>query len=219
MRYSTRTSHVALLAALLGTTLLAACGGGGHNASVPPVSPQAPAQQGQSKLAQGKVTAIIPAATTPQGRKRSPQYLNTSDPNSAIVISVQPTDPAEAAQWSTLYGTTGFTLCYNLYTNGTPNAALNPVAIPGGVQVSFQIPAVPGNDAFSITQYDGQCSPTNPYIPPVPSPNANGNGVLASAPPITVNINAGIANNFNVQLTACGAPAIGASSHRNAPRC
>ncbi|MDB5043339.1 MAG: hypothetical protein JWN27_4065 [Candidatus Eremiobacteraeota bacterium] len=206
MRYGTRTSHVALLAALLGTTLLAACGGGGHNASVPPVSPQAPAQQGQSKLAQGKVTAIIPSATTPQSGKRSPKYLNTSDPNSAIVISVMPTDPAEAAQWSTLYGTSGFTLCYNLYTNGTPNPALNPVAVPGGVQVSFQIPAVPGNDAFSITQYDGQCSPTNPYIPPVPSPNANGNGVLASAPPITININGGLVNDFNVQLTACGAP-------------
>ncbi len=216
MRYGTRTSHVALLAALLGSATLAACGGGGGgNASVPPVAQQ-PSQQGQTKLAQGKVTAIIPAATTPQGRKRSPQYLNTSDPNSAIIISVQPTDPAEAAQWSTLYGTTGFTLCYNLYTNGTPNAALSPVAVAGGVQVSFQIPAVPGNDAFSITQYDGQCSATNPYIPPVTSPNANGNGVLASAPPITVNINPGITNDFNVQLTACGPSSLNGGPCSNA---
>ncbi len=203
MRYVARTSHVALLAALLGTTVLAACGGGGK-ASVPPV-PQPASQQGQNRLAQGKVTAIIPATTSSQAHARKPQYLNASDPNSAIIVSVQPTDPAEAAQWATQYGTSGFTLCYNLYTGGTPNPALNPVAVSGGVQVSFAIPAVPGNDTFSITQYDGQCSATNPYVPPVPSPNANGNGVLAAAPPITVNINGGIANNFNVQLTACGA--------------
>src|ERR1700730_7425830 len=107
MRHGIRNSHVAMLAAILGSAMLAACGGGGGNASVPPV---APSQQGQNRLAQGKVTAIIPAATTPQGRARKPQYLNTSDPNSAIVISVQPTDPAEAAQWATLYGTSGFTL-------------------------------------------------------------------------------------------------------------
>jgi hypothetical protein len=202
MRYGIRTSHVAVFAALLSSAALAACGGGGGHSSLP-ATPQAPSQPG--KLAQGMVTAIIPAGTTPQGRKRSPKYLNTSDPNSAIVISVQPTDPAEAAQWQTQYGSAGFTLCYNLYTNGTANAALNPTPVPGGVQVSFQIPAVPGNDTFSITQYDGQCSATNPYVAPSPSPNANGNGVLASAPPITIDVNPGIVNNFNVQLTACGA--------------
>lgn len=201
MRYGIRPTHVALLAAILGSASLAACGGGGGNASVPPVVQATPASK---TLAQGKVTAIIPAATTPQGHARKPQYLNTSDPNSAIVISVKPSDPAEAAQWSSLYGTSGFTLCYNLYTAGVANAALNPVPVAGGVQVSFAIPAVPGNDTFSIVQYDGQCSPTNPYIPPVPSPNANGNGVLAAAPPITININTGITNNFNIQLTVCG---------------
>ncbi|HEV3088719.1 MAG TPA: hypothetical protein VGX96_16025 [Candidatus Elarobacter sp.] len=203
MRYGIHTSRAALFAVLLGSAILAGCGGGGGRSSLP-ATPQAPSQPG--KLGQGMVTAIIPAGTTPQGRKRSPKYLNASDPNSAIVISVQPTDPAEAAQWQTQFGTSGFTLCYNLYTNGTANAALNPTPVPGGVQVSFQIPAVPGNDTFSITQYDGQCSPTNPYVAPSPSPNANGNGVLASAPPITININPGITNNFNVQLTACGAP-------------
>ncbi|HEY4440653.1 MAG TPA: hypothetical protein VGN14_09360 [Candidatus Elarobacter sp.] len=205
MRYRTRPSHVAAFAALLASAALAACGGGGGHTSLPPTAATT-APTGGNKLAQGKVSAIIPAATTPQGLKKRPKYLNTSDPNSAIIISVQPSDPAEAAQWSSLYGTTGFTLCYNLYTNGTPNAALNPTPVPGGVQVSFQIPAVPGNDTFSITQYDGQCSATNPYAPPSPSPNANGNGVLASAPPITININPGITNDFNVQLTACGAP-------------
>ena len=201
---------VALSGFVAAAFLTTACGGGGGSTSIP--TPQQQPNGGKSTMGSGRVTAIIPAKTTPQGAsatsaRRSPKYLNSSDPNSAIVVSVQPTDPAEAAQWSTLYGTSGFTVCYNLYTNGTVNAALNPVPVAGGgVSVTFQIPTVPGNDAFTITQYDGQCG-ANPYVPPSPSPNANGNGVLAAAPPLTVNINPGIANNLNVQLTACGAPA------------
>ncbi|MBV8581283.1 MAG: hypothetical protein JOZ86_11725, partial [Candidatus Eremiobacteraeota bacterium] len=190
--------------------LTTACGGGGGSTSIP-APQQQPNNGGKGTMASGRVTAIIPAKTTPQGTsatstRRSPKYLNSSDPNSAIVVSVQPTDPAEAAQWSTLYGTSGFSVCYNLYTNGTVNPALSPVPVAGGVSVTFQIPTVPGNDAFTITQYDGQCG-SNPYVPPSPSPTANGNGVLAASTPLTVNINPGISNNLNIQLTACGAPA------------
>ena len=213
MRAHMNFARTAAFAAFAATTaLLAACGGGGGSQTVP-TPQQQPSNGNKGTMASGRVTAIIPAKTTPQGAsttstsaQRSPKYLNASDPNSAIVVSVQPTDPAEAAQWSTLYGTSGFTVCYNLYTNGVVNPALNPVPVGGGgVSVTFQIPTVPGNDAFTITQYDGQCG-SNPYVPPSPSPNANGNGVLAAAPPLTVNINPGISNNLNVQLTACGAP-------------
>jgi hypothetical protein len=203
MRKRTNLNRILTLAGFAAAGLLTtACGGGSGSASAVPTAKPPVSSSGQ-KMAQGRVTAVIPAATTPQGHRRTPKYLNTSDPNSAITVSVTPSDPAEAAQWSTLYGTTGFTICFNLYTAGVVNAALNPVAVPGGVQVSFPMPTPPGNDVFLITQYDGQCSATNPYAAPVPNPNANGNGVLSQAPPITVNINPGVNNNFNVQLTVC----------------
>ncbi len=44
---------------------------------------------------------------------RKPTYINTTVANSAIVVSVTPQDPSEAAQYGNL------TVCYNLYTGGT----------------------------------------------------------------------------------------------------
>lgn len=205
----TTMKRVAALAALLGIASLQACSGGGsHVLPSTSAGTSSNSNSGSNTMLQGKVTAIVPAATVPQtGTKKKPNYLNSSDPNSALVVSVAPTDPAEAAQWQSLYGTSGFSLCFNLYTNGTVNAALNPQPVAGGgVSVSFPMPAPPGNDTFTFFQYDGQCSTTNAYTPPTPSPTANGNGILAEAPSLTVNFTPGAANNFNVALTSCGAP-------------
>jgi len=198
--------RIGALCVLLGFAALAGCGGGANGSSALPTTGSSNGSTATpQKMVQGHVTAVVPQQTKPQSGKRKPAYINSSDPNSALVISVTPADPAEASQWQSTYGTQGFTVCYNLYTNGTVNAALNPVPVAGGVQVSFALPAPPGNDSFTFYQYDGQCSPTNPYTAPTPSPAANGNGVLAVAPALTVNLSSGAANNFNVALTACGA--------------
>jgi len=199
--------------------VLAACGGGGTHSTLPPTSSNSNSKSGGSSTAMSssRATVLIPtavlqaAAARLSADKKKPNYINTQDPTSSMVVSVTPADPAEQSQWATLYGTSGFSLCTNLIgpsftpqVNGVNvNPALNPTAVAGGINVTIPMPAPPGNDAFVFSQYDGACSSTNPYAPPSPSPNANGTGLLAQTQALDVYIQPGTTNAFNVEVAFC----------------
>ena len=86
-------------------------------------------------------------------------------------------------------------------------------AVPGGYNVNFPFPSPPGQDTFTISQYVGACSATDPYAAPTAAPSpvptlSPAQLIISQSPPLVVNIvaNANPANNFNVQLSACNTP-------------
>lgn len=201
-----RNATIARFASSLAVTAalaLSGCGGGGGGSHQTPTSPS---QTSSKTRAMATLSTTIPTNTVPQSAarkaaqsaKRNPNYIDTSTGYSAIVLSVTPSDPAELAE----YG--NFTQCYQLYSNGTV-AANNPPSFttsspaPGVTQVTLEFPAPPGDDTFTITQYQGSCVSGNPYT--VPSPT---DGILAQSAPQTAYITAGSANNsINSEITAC----------------
>ncbi len=197
-------------------SLFAACSGG-HSGGMLPAGTQSGTGAPSKAAAATTFHAFIPSssATTSSGSKR-PQYISNQG-TSSLVISVVPTDPAEAAQWSTLYGAAGFTVCYNIFTSGAIASPLAPgvtvTAVPGGYNVNFPFPSPPGQDTFTISQYVGACSTTDPYAAPTAAPSpvptlSPAQLIISQSPPLVVNIvaNANPANNFNVQLSACNTP-------------
>jgi hypothetical protein len=209
--------RAAALAAVIGALALAGCGGGSSSSSNGSMLPlPANANNGNQAFSTsrnnasltvtglpGSTSASSTARATALSSKRGPQYLDTTSPNSAIVVSVSPQDPAEAAQYGTL------TVCYNLYTAGVLNSTLTTnVGPPFTVTIPF--PAPPGTDGFQVTQYVGQCSPSSPSltIPTIPAGTAN-NGILSQSPlqyaAITAGANA-TTNNINTLIGACTQP-------------
>jgi hypothetical protein len=218
MRFTTSLTRLIAGAAMAG--LLAACsGGGGGGSSIVPTNNNGsnPTNPGATTNAKASTTfkVFVPASTVggSSSSTKRPNYI-ASTGTSSLVVSVQPADPAEAAQWATLYGASGFTVCYNIFTNGAiasplaPGVTVTPiVGPPAGYNVSFPFPSPPGQDTYTISQYAGACSSTNPYAPPTPGPGQTAaNLILAQGVPYTVNIVAGATNNFNVQLSACNTP-------------
>ena len=214
MRIKQQLSRVITLC--VAASMLAACGGGGS--SMLPTSggagigsPGTP-----SKSSPTKITAFIPGPSQSSSSSKQRQFVSGQG-TSSLVVSVVPTDPAEAAQWSTLYGAAGFTICYNIFTNGAIASPLatgvTVTAVAGGYDVNFPFPSPPGQDTFTISQYVGACSATNPYAAPTAAPSpvptlSPAQLLISQSPPLVVNIvaNANPANNFNVQLSACNTP-------------
>jgi hypothetical protein len=214
-----RTMRVAAIVAVCGALGLAGCGGGSGGSTLPSAVPAGPSGGGSTQAKAGNATATLsivglPETTSAQssGRTsaipastkrstagtRSPQYLDTTTLNSAIVITVQPQDPAEAAQYGTL------NVCYNLYTNGTLNGAIANGSPP---VVSVAFPAPPGTDGFQVTQYVGQC--TSSYTVPTPPVGTANGGVLSQTPLVYAPITAGApatTNNINTLVAACTQP-------------
>lgn len=199
---------IAPIALAIAALVVSGCAGGGGS-SLPKV-PVTPAKSAPKLNATANFRIVIPSHTTTQSGTRNAKYIQTTAPNSAIVVTVSPADPAEQAQFATLFGSgvTQFSVCYNLYTNGAVNTT-NPgvtvapfVGPPAGTLVTFPLPAPPGNDTYVISQYAGQC--IDNFTPPTPAPNAPGaSAVLAVSNPVTVYIQPGQANNVNVNLTVC----------------
>jgi len=207
--------------AVAGALTLSGCGGGGGGSVSPlpsnqttttnPTTPTLPATVAGAPA--GYLTITVPTTTSGVSAQstqrailssaRKPTYINTTTANSAIVVSVTPQDPSEAAQYGNL------TVCYNLYTGGAlpvqnaPTFSFTPVAGPIAT-VTLAIPAPPGSDSFQITQYAGQCSGTSPYTLPTAPPGTVGtSNILAQTPATLAYMNPGVANNLNVQITAC----------------
>jgi hypothetical protein len=211
------TLRAATVLAVLGAMSLAGCGGGGSKSMGPLPAGAAPTTQNNSGQTTGFLSIVLPTSTsaTAQSTKRAilssskkPTFIDTTTPNSAIVVSVTPQDPSEASQFGNL------TVCYNLYTNGTldPNATGFTVLPAGGpaATVTIAVPAPPGTDTFQITQYAGQCGST-PYTIPTPSPtNIGATNILAQTPPTMAYMAPGVSNNLNIQIADCTpAPAAG----------
>jgi hypothetical protein len=191
---------------------LPGCGGGGSSSSMLPVSQNTGSTNNtQTKGATTATLSItgLPAKTSSTGsrvaalstKSRSPQYIDTTTANSALVVSVTPQDPAEAAQYGNL------TICYNLYTNGTITSGGNGLTVAAGppMTVTLAFPAPPGTDGFQITQYAGQCGST-PYTLPSPSPGASNGGLLSQTPVVYANLVAGSNNGINAEIGACTQP-------------
>ncbi len=214
MRFNQQLSRVITLC--VAASMLAACSGA-HAGGLLPSGGTGPTSGTPNKSAATTFHAFIPSApTSSSSNSRRPQYISNQG-TSSLVVSVVPTDPAEAAQWSTLYGASGFTVCYNIFTNGaiaSPLAAgVTVTAVAGGYDVNFPFPSPPGQDTFTISQYVGACSATNPYTAPTAAPSpvptlSPAQLLISQSPPLVVNIvaNAPAGNNFNVQLSACNTP-------------
>ena len=211
MRIKQQLSRVITLC--VAASMLAACGGGGS--SMLPNNGGAGSTPA-TKSAPTNFHAFIPTVSGSGSNSKRPAYISGQG-TSSLVVSVVPTDPAEAAQWSTLYGASGFTVCYNLFTAGAIASPLAPgvtvTAVAGGYDVNFPFPSPPGQDTFTISQYVGACSATNPYAAPTAAPSpvptlSPAQLLISQSPPLVVNIvaNANPANNFNVQLSACNTP-------------
>jgi hypothetical protein len=214
MRLKQQLSRVITLC--VAASMLAACGGGGQSGGMLPTGGSGSSVGTPSKSAPTTFHAFIPSAASSSSNSKRPDYIS-SQGTSSLVVSVVPTDPAEAAQWSTLYGAAGFTVCYNIFTAGAIASPLAPgvsvTAVAGGYDVNFPFPSPPGQDTFTITQYVGACSATNPYAAPTAAPSpvptlSPAQLIISQSPPLVVNIvaNANPANNFNVQLSACNTP-------------
>ncbi len=211
MRFNQQLSRVITLC--VAASMLAACSGG-HSGGLLPSGGSGSAPE--SKTTPTTFHAFIPSASSTGSNSKRPDYISNQG-TSSLVVSVVPTDPAEAAQWSTLYGAAGFTVCYNLFTNGVIASPLSPgvtvTAVAGGYDVNFPFPSPPGQDTFTISQYVGACSATDPYAAPTAAPSpvptlSPTQLIISQSPPLVVNIvaNANPANNFNVQLSACNTP-------------
>jgi len=221
MTYRQHTIRAAAALAVVGALALAGCGGGGSAQSVGPL----PASQTGNTTTPGGTILGAPAAyltvtlpnttssTTSSTRRtvfssaRTPTYIDTTTKNSAIVASVTPQDPSEAAQYGNL------TVCYNLYTNGSLNGGSsgNYITTPavGGAgvnvtQVQIAIPAPPGTDGFQITQYAGQCGTPAPFTVPTAPPGVLGTSNILSQTPVTLAYMVpGVTNNLNIQIANC----------------
>jgi hypothetical protein len=208
-----RFARIATALATISALALAGCGGGMHGGSS--VIPGGGTSSTTRQTANATLTTNLPTHTTPAssaGRKtqsatRAPQFIDTTTPNSALVISVTPTDPAEAAQYGNL------TICYPLFVNGviapntvSPQFSTGPTVPPvaGAVSVTLGFPAPPGQDVFTITQYAGSCGAT-PFTIPTPPPTAVGSGILAQSLPQTAFLQLGQTNALNTEITACTA--------------
>lgn len=211
MMYRTIMLRAVLYVSVLGAMALAGCGGGG-NKSVLPTGATTTQTQSPSQAPQNYLTFTVPSKATggqsslALGRAK-PQYIDTTTQNSAIVASVTPTDPAEAAEFGT------FTVCYNLYTNGSLNggASGNYITTPavGGAgvvatAVQIAIPSPPGLDGFQITQYAGQCVSGNPYALPTLTAGATSPGILSQTPVEYASLTPGTTGqNINTLIGAC----------------
>jgi len=213
------TLRAAAAIAALGAMALAGCGGGSQsmlpgaaNAATAPAAnvPSLVTQNGKTvQAATLSVTLPNQAGAQTQSTKRAvlsnstkPAYIDTTTPNSSLVVSVTPQNAAEAAQYGNL------TVCYNLYVNGTlvpsnpPNYTVTAVGNTVS-QVNVAIPAPPGTDGFQITQYSGLCGSTAYTIPTPPPGNAGTSNVLAQTPITYADIEPGLANNLNNQIAVC----------------
>lgn len=211
------STFIRLFAVSILTGLLTACHGGGASAPAGLVS-----NNNSTGAKQGaQFVATFPAGNvTTNSSTRKAQYISGQG-TSSLVVSVVPTDPAEAAVWATQYGASGFTICYPLFVNGvaqttSSSTVTGPVA--GVYTATFSFPSPPGQDAFTITQYSGACSSTNPYAPPTPAPGQTAaTQIISQAPTLYVNLVAGASNNFNVQLSACNTPPGGGPINQPSP--
>lgn len=211
MMYRTMMLRAVLCVSVLGAVALAGCGGGGSK-SVLPASSTPTQTQSPSQAPLNYYTFSVPSqassgqSTLSLGRAK-PQYIDTTTKNSAIVASVTPTDPAEAAEFGT------FTVCYNLYTNGSLNGGASgnyittpPVGGAGVVATAVQIaiPTPPGLDGFQITQYAGQCVSGNAYALPTLTVGATSPGILSQTPVEYATIAPGASGqNINTLIGAC----------------
>ncbi len=223
------TLRAAAAVAALGAMALAGCGGGSSSSmggtlpsssSAGSTTPPAMLTTANGKQVQaGQLSITLPANTGAAAQSagrvaalstaKKPTYIDTTTTNSAVVVSVTPQNPAEAAQYGNL------TICYNLYVNGAlaANAPPNfvtanlPATAPGtgaGLEtVTIAIPAPPGTDGYQITQYAGNCGST-PYSIPTPPPGTVGTGgILAQTPVTFADIEPGVVNNLNNQIANC----------------
>jgi len=205
-------ARVATALVTIGALTLTGCGGGGsaHSTSSLVPLPGNPSSAGRP-TANATLSTTLPVHTSSVsggGRStlsatRSPEFIDTTTKNSVLVISVTPSDPAEAAQYGNL------TICYPLYVNGAiaPNTTspsfTTTTSAPGIVAtVTLAFPAPPGQDVFTITQYAGSCGST-PFTIPTPPPGVLGSGILAQSTPQTAFIALGQPNALNAEIFAC----------------
>ncbi|HEV8019917.1 MAG TPA: hypothetical protein VGP41_01565, partial [Candidatus Lustribacter sp.] len=213
------TVRAAATLAVLGAMTLAGCGGGGSQSmgALPAAGATNPSNNSAATMqlavtlpnSTSGATAQSSSRATILSNSRKPAYIDTTAANSAIVVSVTPQDPSEAAQYGNL------TVCYNLYTGGVLNKTATPTYSVTSVgnnasTVTIAVPAPPGTDGFQITQYAGQCGST-PYSIPTPPPGVVGGSNLLAQTPVTLAYMApGQTNNLNVQIALCTpAPAPG----------
>ena len=207
MRIKQQLSRVMAFSAL--ASMLAACGGGGSHGGLLPGGTGGTGSGGQndtSKKANVFMKATLPTATASSTTSKRPAYISTQG-TSSLVVSVTPADPAEAAQWASTYGVSGFTVCYDIFNNGAAVTSNPNVVVTVGppTTVSFPFPSPPGVDSFIITQYAGACSTTNPYAPPTPQAGQTAaQTIISQTAPLVLNVLPGTNNNFNTQLFACG---------------
>ena len=205
------TLRAAMALAVLGAMALAGCGGGSSKSmgALPAVGSTPQASSGPTT---GYLSVTLPNHTGAQAQStqrttilsssKKPAYIDTTTPNSALVVSVTPQDPQEAAAFGNL------TVCYNLYVGGTLAAANPPNFTYTNVgntatTVTVAIPAPPGTDGFQITQYSGLCGST-PYTIPTPPPgNTGASNIIAQTPVTLAYMAPGVPNNLNVQIANC----------------
>jgi hypothetical protein len=206
------TLRAAAVLAVLGAMTLAGCGGGGSKSMGPLPAAAGNTTQSQSAKTVGYLSVDLPnstgVATTSTKRAifsaaKKPTYIDTTTANSALVVSVAPQDPSEAAAYGNL------TICYNLYTGGVlaPQVpgSFTYVAVGNNVsQVTIAIPAPPGTDGFQITQYSGQCGSPAPYaIPTPPAGNVGSSNIIAQTPVTYAYLAPGASNALNQQIFNC----------------
>lgn len=198
------------LAACAIASLVAGCGGGGGSHAFVPGTPSG-GGGGSTNTPQSNAVMTATLPTAQSGQSRKPKYLSNQG-TSSIVVSVNPSDPAEASVWASTYGVTGFTLCYNIFTQATPGgpttvaSPLAPgVTVTAGppATVSFPFPAPPGQDTFIVSQYAGACA--SQYAAPVPPTGETAAQLIISqSTPLVANMVAGGSNTFSTQLGLCG---------------
>jgi hypothetical protein len=190
------------LAPIALVALITACGGGGSGTSSFAPAPVSTSGSPTSSQSGGKVTipASVFASRTSNGRK----YIPYETGQSALVIQVLPSDPAEQSQWLQQYGASSLSVCYNLTPTASSGLTVTGTPATGLTVTGIQYPSPPGFDTFNLYVYAGNC--VNAFTPPAPpSGGTSASLVLAESPSLNVNITAGQAYTLNEYVYACTA--------------
>jgi hypothetical protein len=149
--------------------LLAACGGGGTQATPP--NPMGPGTSPSPAQTQARFTITVPAAAATASKTRAPQFVSSS--TQSVLITLKSVN-------GVAFTGSPASLATNLTTSNPACSSSS-----GPLTCTVTAPAIVGSDAFTVATYDAQQTSSSPATPL---------GNVLSQATLTVTVVAGVTN-------------------------